>query len=802
MDYYKNNTMHYRIKTFTMMACLVLAMPIWGQNNMVQLQTLRGKITDRTTGKGIPDVVIELLNYRPRVATVSDENGSFQLTNVPLGYQRISTSVKGYYDAVLSELVIAGKQSVLEIKMEEELIIDVITIETDRKEGVTSNPKMMTIDEMNIVSAKPFNIEEANRFITGFGGPARAVTNYPGLLNTDDTQNYIVSRGQSPYGIQWMIEGVPIENPHHFATMGNTGSLFPLLNNNLLASSDFINGAFAAQYNNTYAGLFDINMREGNNERYEFSALLSVYGAELVAEGPFKKNGASFAIAARAGIFDVLQEIGINIGSNAVPRYYDLNFKIDLPTKDAGHFSLFGIGGLSNVAVLDDGDTNEDAFVNQGTNYYINTGLGLVGLNHQKYFDGDLALKTTLSYLVEDYQLHRDTLFPDTVVPFFTMRNFRQRIGLASILSKKINSKLFVKAGIHGYLHFLDVKGEWLRTNELHSFANEIQVLAGSFVEAKYNLSKAFSFVIGVQGMYWSLNQNSWALEPRIAIDWKIGQLHRLSLGYGWHSKIQSFAVSFLVKKQAENSYDNSNRDLGVSRSHQAVLSYDASLGKYWGLKANAYIMYNTDIAIQKARNSFSIVNYGNFAVYPYSIGLENQGKAVNYGVEASLEKFFSKGLYGLLSAAYQRALYQGSDDVWRNSAFDAQYVASLVMGKEFKIGKKKRNVIYSDMRFSLHGGLPYTPIDLEASRKAGREILLEDQAYSERLGVYKRLDVRIGARFNHRKKRISHHVYVVVQNVAQFRNDFEVRYNPNTEEIIRTQQFGFVPNLFYQVYF
>ncbi|BDS14901.1 TonB-dependent receptor [Aureispira anguillae] len=792
---------NYKTLIVTLISFFVFIGGNTAQDNEVKLQTLRGEVIDRVTGKGIPNVLVELLNHTPRIAAISKEDGAFELENVPVGYQRIRVNGYGYYDVVHSELVIAGKQSVIKIKMEEEFTMDIATIETTER-GRFRNTKMMTIDEMNVVSARPFNIEETNRYITGFGGPARAVTNYPGLLNTDDAQNYIVSRGNSPYGIQWMVEGVPIENPHHFATMGNTGALFPLLNNNLLASSDFINGAFAAQYNNVYAGMFDINMRKGNNERHEFSAQLSVYGAELIAEGPFKKKGASFAVAARAGIFDVLQKLGMSLGTNAAPRYYDLNFKIDIPTKDAGHFSFFGVGGISDLAVLDHGATEDDAFANAGINFYINTGFGLVGFNHSKFFENDISLKTTLSYLIEDYKLHRDTIFPDTLLPYFTMHNLRQRVGLSSIFNKKFSTKLFFRAGVNAYVHFIAAKGEWRRRNELHSLANDIQVLAGGFVETRYKISSSFAFVLGLQGMYWSLNENSWALEPRVALDWRLGRRHRLSLGYGWHSKIQSFAVSFLVKKQADGSYDNSNRELGLNRSHQLALSYDAYLAKYWGIKANAYVMYNTDIAVQKRNSSFSIANYGNFAVYPDSTGLESKGKSVNYGVEFSLEKFFNKGLYGLLSAAYQRALYQGSDEVWRNSAFDAQYVTSLVMGKEFKIGKKKRNVIYGDCRFNLHGGLPYTPIDLEASKLAGREILLEDQAYSKRLGIYKRIDVRIGARFNHRRKRVSHHVYVVIQNVALFKNDFEVKYNPATEQIVTTQQFGFVPNLFYQVFF
>jgi hypothetical protein len=767
----------------------------------IKLQTVRGQVVDQVTGKGLSNVLVEVLNYTPRVAAISNGDGAFELENVPIGYQRIRVNGYRYYDVVYTELVMAGKQSVIKIKMEEEIEIEIATIEATT-DGRIKNAKMTTIDEMNIVSARPFNIEETNRYITGFGGPARAVTNYPGLLNTDDAQNYIVSRGYSPYGIQWMVEDVPIENPHHFATMGNTGSLFPLLNNNLLASSDFVNGAFSARYNNVYAGMFDINMRKGNNERHEFSAQLSVYGAEVIAEGPFKKKGASYAIAVRAGIFDVLQKLGVSLGTNATPRYYDVNFKVDIPTKKAGHFSLFGIGGLSDIAILDQGAAAEDAFANAGTNYYINTSLGLVGLTHLKRFESDVTLKTTLSYLVEDYQLRRDTLLPDTIVSFFKMRNFRQRAGISSILSKKFSPKFALRGGVSAYVHFIAAKGEWIRRNELHSMAADIQVLANAFVEVRYKFSSAFAFVLGVQGMYWSLNKNSWALEPRVAFDWRLGKRHRISLGYGWTSKIQSFAVSFLVKKQVDGTYDDSNRELGLNRSHQLVLSYDTYLARFWGIKANAYVSYNNNLAVAKKTNSFSIVNYGNFAIYPDSTGLISTGESLNYGVEVSIEKFFSKGFYGLLSAAYQRALYHGSDKIWRRSAFDAQHVTSLVMGKEFKIGREKQNVIYGDFRFNLHGGLPYTPIDLEASKLAGREVLIQDQAYSKQLGIYKRIDVRIGARFNHRRKRISHHIYVVVQNAAMFRNDFEVKYNPNTEKVVTTQQFGLIPNLFYQIHF
>ena len=320
--------------------------------------------------------------------------------------------------------------------------------------------------------------------------------------------------------------------------------------------------------------------------------------------------------------------------------------------------------------------------------------------------------------------------------------------------------------------------------------------------QAQYKFSPRFIITMGVQGMYWSLNKNSWAVEPRFALNWYVGKRHKLSLGYGWHSKVQTFPIAFLIQKQEDGTYDKSNMDLGPTRSHHLVLSYEVYLAKFWALRSNIYAQYNTDVAVQNTPSSLSMANYGAIGDYPRLTNWQNTGYAFSCGAELSVEKFFSHGYYGLVSGSYQRAFYQGSDLVWRNSAFDVQYVASTAMGKEFKIGKKKRNIIYADLRFNLHGGLPYTPVDVEASKLAGKEILKLDEAYSERVGIYKRLDLRVGVRLNHRKKGISHHLYVEVVNVGNFNNDLLVRYNPERQTVVRSKQFGLVPNLFYQIRF
>lgn len=779
----------------------------YAQDKTIKKQIIKGVVVDRSTGQGLKNAYVELLNYTPHIASLSAEDGTFELKNIPVGRQRIRVEYDGYYEAIHAELVVAGKQTIVTIMLDEAVTTKIAVVEaegTKRKDkGRYRNTKLEANDPMNAISVHPFDIDDVIKYVGCFGDPARILTNFPGLYNIDASQNYIVSRGNSPYGIQWMIEDVPIENPHHFASMGNTGSLFPLVNNNLLSNSDFTNGAMPAHYSNVYSGVFDLKMRTGNNERFEFAAQLSTMGVEVVAEGPLKKKGASFAVAFRSGILDLLRLSGIKINASSTPRYYDANFKITIPTRRAGRFSIFGIAGYGLTDILSENRVVDDLFAEPNINIYAQNSLGMIGVQHLMPFDKHTSLKTTLSYHIADYNTYRDSIAMDsTTMPHLQVRNLRQQIGLSSVFNKKINPQLTIRTGVSAYLHLIWIKEQWLQSGDFKALADDVQVLASGFFQAQYKFSSRLVLTLGLQGMYWSLNQNSWAIEPRVALNWYVAKRHKLSLGYGWHSKIQTFPISFFVQKQADGSYDRSNRELGPTRSHHLVLSYDVYLAKFWGLRTNVYAQYTTNLAVQTVPSNLSIANYGAFARYPTLVGWENTGVGFNYGIEVALEKYFSHGYYGLLSGTYQRALYRGSDLVWRNSVFDAQYIGSTVMGKEFKIGKQKRNIIYADLRFNIHGGLPYIPVDLEASRLAGYEVLDQNAAYTKRLGIYKRIDVRLGIRLNHRKKRISHHIFIEVNNVANFKNDLGERYDPMEEVLIRASQLGFFPNLFYQIRF
>src|SRR5438445_3710215 len=111
-------------------------------------------------------------------------------------------------------------------------------------------------------------------------------TGFAGVGTTNDGNNDIVIRGNSPTGLLWRMEGVDIPNPNHFSSAASSGGGISILSAQLLSNSDFLTGAFPAEYGDALSGVFDLHLRKGNNEKREYTLQAGVLGLDASAEGP------------------------------------------------------------------------------------------------------------------------------------------------------------------------------------------------------------------------------------------------------------------------------------------------------------------------------------------------------------------------------------------------------------------------------------------------------------------------------------------------------------------------------------
>lgn len=323
-------------------------------------QTVRGTITDKQSKEPLIGASIVWLDSSIFIGTTADINGNFRLNNIPVGRQSFKISFLGYRETVITSIITSGKEVVLNIELEQSVVTaKAVTIVAEKQKDKPNN-------ELTTVSARSFTIEETSRYAGSVGDPSRMAANYAGVSGANDSRNDIIIRGNSPTGLLWRLNGIEIPNPNHFGSLGTTGGPISILNNNVLDKSDFLTGAFPAEYGNVLAGVFDLQMRTGNNEKNEFMAQVGFNGFEAGAEGPIsKKQGSSYLINYRYSTLGVFSALGINFGTGtAVPKYQDVSFNINLPTNKAGKFTLFGMGGISGIEVLEkDRDTTKKIFM-------------------------------------------------------------------------------------------------------------------------------------------------------------------------------------------------------------------------------------------------------------------------------------------------------------------------------------------------------------------------------------------------------------------------------------------------------
>lgn len=775
-------------------------------------QTVKGTVLDAQSEVPLIGVSVEVLDLAEAKGTVTDVDGRFILEEVPVGRQAIRFSYLGYKSITLPNVwITAGKEVALTVSLEEtafEMDEVVVTAETE---------KDRTVNDMAAISARTFDLEEVTRFSGGRNDVARLVGNFAGVAVADDSRNDIVIRGNSPTGVLWRLEGVPIPNPNHFSTLGTTGGPVSAINPNLLRTSDFLTSAFPAEYGNALAGVFDIGFRSGNKDRYEFTAQLAAFsGLEAMAEGPIsKKNRSSFLVSYRHSFVELAEAAGIPVGTNATPNYKDLSFKLDLGQSKAGQFSIFGIGALSDIDFLGEETDETDLFADPNSDSFTGSKLGIIGLRHNIIVGDDAYIRTVISYSAAETTFDQDKLL-DTLtgrkLRVTESNDLTQTYAVSSYFNKKFSPRFTLRTGVVGQYMQLDTRvrdrnnrpdldddglPDWVTVRDFDGGLGLYQV----FAQGQYKLSENWTVNGGLHAQYLDLN-NSTALEPRLTVNWEFRKGQTLSLGYGLHQQMQPLPVYFFEEQVGENEFRRTNEDLDFTSSNHFVLGYDARIGVDWRVKVETYYQAINNVPVEMFPSSFSMLNAGADFVFPEVGSLVNEGTGRNLGLELTLEKFFNRGYYGLLTVSLFDSKYEGSDGIERNTAFNNGYVLNFLAGKEFRIGKSKRNAFTIDTKVTWAGGRYYTPIDLEASQRAGEQVLIEEEAFSLRQDPYFRWDLKFGFQLNSKKKRLSQQFFIDLQNLTNRNNIFVQRFNETTGEINNVYQNGFFPDLLYRIQF
>lgn len=786
---------------------LVMLLAGWSAHAQALTGTIKGSVHDRETRQALIGAQIMVLNTSLGAAT--NALGEFSLSEVPAGRVSLQISYLGYETILMSNLQLSSaKEMVLNIEMEESIIKSeevVITAEADK--GKPNN-------ELATVSVRKFTVEESAMFAGARNDVSRMAANFAGVQASNDQANDIVIRGNSPNALLWRLEGVDIPNPNHFGNFGSAGGPVSMLNNNVLSNSDFFTGAFPANYGNTVSGVFDLKMRNGNSSKHEFLGQVGFNGFELGAEGPLsRKSGASYLINARYSTLEVMQNLGLNVGTGtAVPHYKDLTFKLNFPLKNQANFSVFGIGGSSSIDFVNskaDSSEQGDLWSQASQDIYNRTKMGVLGFNYSKLLGANSYMKLIGAYTTQINGDRVDSVAPETrkVYEFYNQNYHNDKGFFHGYYNAKLNAKNTFRAGliVNHYLYsikdsvYKNNSGEYLTLTNSQGNTDLWQAYASQV----HKFNPRLSATLGLHAQMLALNKK-YAIEPRAGLSYKLNSKSALNFGYGLHSYMVPLNFYFTEVQLANGSYVQPNTQLNFTKSHHLVLGFNTTLGRSYHFKAETYWQHVFGAAVGTRNNStFSTLNMASFD-FSAPDSLKNGGTGRNYGLELTLERYLNKGFYLLATTSLFNSTYVANNGQRYNTKFNNGYVLNLLAGKEWGLGGSKssgsRKSISYDVKLTTAGGQRYTPINQEKSQLAGQSVYVLNQPYSQQFSPYFRCDMRLS--FKLMFKGVEQEWAFDVQNVTNHQNPLFQRYNAGTGKVDVSYQLGLFPIMQYRIIF
>jgi hypothetical protein len=530
---------------------------------------------------------------------------------------------------------------------------------------------------------------------------------------------------------------------------------------------------------------------------------LGSLGVEFASEGPFKKGGsASYLFNYRYSSMALAGDIiGGDLRDVGGMRYQDLSFKINLPTRKAGVFSLWGIGTSDGfVNNLPDDLSDYDYIPTESTARQY---MGAAGLGHKIFLSGNMYLKSTFAVTHANNHTMTDLFDSNRQNPqrIQDMLDRNTSLIFRSYLNTKFNARHTNRTGItltgllyddnYNIVPNLPYANGEPMTN--FADANGNSLLVSAFSQSSYQINKHLTAQYGLNVQYFALNRR-WTVENRASIRWQPVVRHLFALAVGAHSRHERLDYYFVTTPETGDSMVNI--DLDFAKAYHVVLSYDWHVSDNVHFRVEPYFQHLYNVPVVPG-SGVSIINQTDFYMTHH---LVNGGKGQNMGIDFTFERYLKDGFYYMLTASVFDSKYSGGDGVWRNTRYNRHFLTNVLVGKEWMLGRNRQNVLGVNLRLNWMGGGYYTPLDDAASLAEQRPVEDESRTMGSEHPAAFIAHATVSYKIN--RPGLAHEFGVKMLNFTGQKEFVNFDYNYRTGQMDRTTAAISIPNIYYKISF
>ncbi len=713
--------------------------------------TVKGVLFDESNGEAIPFANVVLDGTSHGCAT--DINGFFLINKIPAGQYTLKVKYMGYeeYSEVIT--LAKGKTITRTIHLKPAAqMLKAVEI-TDNKVEERRTQTQVSVEKLTASQIQQMPS------IGGTADIAQYMQVLPGVSSTGDQGGQLYIRGGSMIQNLCLLDGMIVYNPFH--SIG----LYSIFETDVILNADIYTGGFGAEYGGRMSSVMDITTRDGNKRRHSGKIGLNTFGANLILEGPLKKESdkskttISYLLTAKNSYLSKSSKVFYNYVDGGLPfDFLDLYGKLSFNSGTGSKLNLFGFRFDDRVngyqAIADYHWQN----IGAGTNFMLVTGASAI-------LDGSIAYSK--------YNITLDDGSKDD--KFSEIGGFNMTMQITNFLGK---NKMKYGLSIEGYTTNYRFVNDYSHTIEQREPSTTLSMYG------TYNLN-AGKFIAdpGVRMVYYATLQ-SFNLDPRLAAKYNATDNLRFKMAGGFYSQIFLDARSdndivnlfsgFLTGSgdlHVPSTFLGKEVTTTVQKAKHLVLGAEYDLTEHITLNAEFYYKH-FDQLLNANRNKMykdndpvytqpgSPYQQSEYLMKDYII---EEGMATGFDISATidLERLY---LWATYSLGYVERKGQVTDKVITDESYtysphyDRRHTVNLLA--TYALGEWREWEISA--RWSFGSGFPYTQtqgvyqqllfgnnIATDYTRESGEYSLHYAELYKGRLPSYHRLDLGVKRKFS-----------------------------------------------------
>jgi len=482
----------------TTLVLYLFILPCFGQSN--NNYTISGYVREKVSRESLIGVNVYLSDHK--TGTTTNTYGFYSITLPAADSIELIVSYVGFTPEIVN--IKLNKNIELDIDLKPSVLLDEVTVTSDRIEKQSQSVKMSTI---NLQIAQIKNVPS----LFGEKDVLKVLQFMPGVQTGSEGSSGLYVRGGGPDQNLIILDDAIVYNASHLF------GFFSLFNGDALKSVELTKGGFPARYGGRLSSVLDMNMKEGNKEEWHGEGGIGLISSRMTLEGPIKKGKSSILISGRRTYADLIMYP--LLGEEKIGYYfYDLNAKINYDFGRKNKLYLSGYFGNDKFSMK-----TSSHYYNHDLGFRWGNGTGTLRWNHlftNKLFSNTSAIFSNYTFrifdiyqstgeAIKDYRAEYYSGIKDYSlkydIDYLPNPNHRIKAGAISIFHR-FNPYAFIEEDIPNNTHINDV-----------TFTNSLE--SGIYFEDTWQALQNLKVNGGFRFSHFLADQNQYHFfEPRLSV--------------------------------------------------------------------------------------------------------------------------------------------------------------------------------------------------------------------------------------------------------------------------------------------